>query len=72
MIPNKEKEECHYLAVKKHSTLLRRITSKHHGDFCSLNSFHSSVTDNKLKSHRNQTYFISWKRSYEKFCKSLT
>ena len=30
MIPNKEKEEWYYLAVKKLSTLLRGITSKHH------------------------------------------
>ena len=28
-IPNKEKEGLYYLAVKKLSALLRRITSKH-------------------------------------------
>ena len=33
MIPNEEKEGWHYLTVKKLSTLLRGITSKHHGDF---------------------------------------
>ena len=41
MIPNKEKEGWHYLAVKKLSTLLRGITSKHHGDFYCLNCLHS-------------------------------
>ena len=33
MIPNEEKEGRNSLAVKKLSTLLRGITSKHHGDF---------------------------------------
>ena len=34
MIPNEGKEgQRHYLTVKKLSTLLRRITLKHHGDF---------------------------------------
>ena len=37
MIPSKEKEGQHYLAVKKLSALLRGITSKHNGDFYSLN-----------------------------------
>ena len=50
MIPNEEKEVWHYLAVKKLSTLLRGITSKHHGDFYCLNSPHSFRTENKLKS----------------------
>ena len=51
MIPNEEKEVWHYLAVKKLSTLLRGITSKHHGDFYCLNCPHSFRTENKLKSH---------------------
>ena len=34
MIPNEHKEAWGYLAVKQLSTLLRGITSKHHGDFC--------------------------------------
>ena len=51
MIPNKEKEGWHYLAVKKLSTLLRGITSKHHGDFYCFNCLHSFRTGNKLKSH---------------------
>ena len=46
-----EKEGWHYLAVKKLSTLLRGITSKHHGHFYCLNCLHSFVTENKLKSH---------------------
>ena len=33
MIPNEEKEGWHYLLVKNLSTLLRRITSKHHSNF---------------------------------------
>ena len=37
MISNEKKEWWHYLAVKKLSTLSRRITSKHHGDFYILN-----------------------------------
>ena len=49
MIPNKEKEGWYYLAVKKLSTVLRGITSKHHGDFYCLNCLHSSRTENKLK-----------------------
>ena len=36
---------------KKLSTLLRGITSKHHGDFHCLNSLYSFRTKNKLKSH---------------------
>ena len=51
MIPNEEKEGWRYLAVKKLSTLLRGITSKHHGDFHCLNCLHSFRTENKLKSH---------------------
>ena len=51
MIPNEEKEGWHYLAVKKLSTLLRGITSKHHGDFYCLNCLHSLRAENKLKSH---------------------
>ena len=33
MIPNKEKERWHYLAVRKLSALLRGITPKHQGEF---------------------------------------
>ena len=51
MISSKRKEGWHYLAVKILSTLLRKITSKHHGDFYCLNSLHSFRTENKLKSH---------------------
>ena len=50
-IPNEEKEGWHYLEVKKLSTLLREITSKHHGDFYCLNCLYSFRTENKLKSH---------------------
>ena len=46
MIPNEEKEGWHYLAVKKLSTLLRGITSKHCGDIYYLNYLHSFRTEN--------------------------
>ena len=49
MISNGEKGRWHYLAVKKLSTLLRGIFSKHHGDFYCLNCFHSFATENKLQ-----------------------
>ena len=51
MIPNEEKEVWHCLTVKKLSALLHGITSKHKGDFYSLNCLHSFRTENKLKSH---------------------
>ena len=51
MIPNEEKEGWHYRAVKKLFTLLRGITSKHHGDFYCLNCLHSFRTEYKLTSH---------------------
>ena len=50
MIPNKEEERWHYLSVKKLSALLKRITSKDHGDFYGLNYLYSFKTD-KLKSN---------------------
>ena len=49
-IPNGE--EWHYFAVKIPSTLLRRITSKHYGDFYCMNCLHSFRTKNKLESHK--------------------
>ena len=57
MISNEEKEGWPYFAVKKLSTVLRRITSKHHGDLYCLNCLHSFRKENKL-------------RSYEKVCKN--
>ena len=51
MITNEEKEDWHYLAVKKLLTLLRGITSKHHSDFYRLNCLHYFATKNKLESH---------------------
>ena len=50
MIPNGV-EQC-YLAVKKPSTLLRRITSKHHSNFYFLNCLHFFSTENKPVSHK--------------------
>ena len=49
MIPNEK--GWHYLAVKKLSALLRRITSKHNGKFYCLNCLHSFRTENKLECH---------------------
>ena len=52
MISNRETDkvksegrQLHYLAVKKQLTLLRGITSKHHGHFSCLNSLHSIATE---------------------------
>ena len=59
----------HYLAVKKLSTLLHRITSKHKGDFYCLNCFHCFRTENKLKSHEKVSknkYFCGIVMSLEK------
>ena len=47
-----EGRRWHYLKVNKISTLLKGITSKHHGDFYCLNCFHSFATENKLQSHK--------------------
>ena len=47
-----EGKKWHYLAVKKLSTLLKGITSKHDGDFCCLNCFQSYTTKNKVKKHK--------------------
>ena len=44
MIPNEGKEGRLCLAVKKPSSLLRRITLKHHGDFHCLNCLLSFAT----------------------------
>ena len=40
--------QWHYLAVKKISTLLRRIKSKHHGDFFVSTAFILSQQKTKL------------------------
>ena len=50
MIPNEEKEGWNYIAVKKLSTLLGGITSKHHGDFYCLN-FLQKINLNLMKKH---------------------
>ena len=48
----RQRRQLLYLAVKKLSALLRRITSKHYGDFYYLNCFYSFATETKLKSHK--------------------
>ena len=50
MIPNGV--ERFYLAAKKSSTLLRRITSKHHSNFYFLNCLPFFSTENKPVSHK--------------------
>ena len=42
---------CHCLAVKSISGLLRGITSNHNGDFYCLNCFHAYTTEKKLRKH---------------------
>ena len=49
---NTNREGWHYLAVKKLSGLLRRITSKQYGYFYCLNCLFSLATKNKLESHK--------------------
>ena len=47
-------KKWHYLAEKKKlSALLRRIISKHEGDFYCLNDFHSYSVKNKPKKHKD-------------------
>ena len=46
-------KKWHYLAVKIFSALIRRITSKHEGDFYCLNCFQSYTKENKLKNHKS-------------------
>ena len=46
-------KKWHYLVVKSLAALLIGITSKHDGDFCCLNCFHSYSTKDKLKKHEN-------------------
>ena len=41
-------EKWHYLAVRRLSALLRRITSNHNGDFYRLNCLHSYRTKNMV------------------------
>ena len=53
MISNGDKK-WHYLAVKILSTLLRGITSRHHGEFYCLKFVHSFATENKLQSHKRE------------------
>ena len=42
----------HYLSVKKLSSLIKGIPSKHKGDFYCVNCLHSFRTKNKLESHK--------------------
>ena len=46
-----DSKKWHYLAVKSLPTLLRGMTSHHHGDVYCLNCFCSYSTKHKLKKH---------------------
>ena len=46
MIPNKEKEDCYYFAVKNYLHNWKEL-QKYNGDVYGLNSFHSFRTENK-------------------------
>ena len=48
LIPNKEKDGCYYVALKKLPTLLRGISSIHHVHFYCLYYLHSSRTEINL------------------------
>ena len=51
MIPNKEKEEWHYLLIKKLALLLHGITSKHKGDFYCFVLLEQKINLNLLKKY---------------------
>ena len=44
------KKGWHYIAVKRLSELLRRVTSQHNGDYYSINCLHSFRRKGKLES----------------------
>ena len=46
-------KRCHYLAIKRLSTLLRRIASNHYVDFYCFNCLHPYGTKGKIKKHEN-------------------
>ena len=79
MIPNEEKEGWYYLAVKKLSALLHRITSKNKGDFYCLDCLHSFRTENKLEMStiwafdniENKHTLYRGKDCVKKFCEFL-
>ena len=45
-------KNCHYLAVKTLSRLLRGISSNHNSDYYCLNCFHFYRTENKVNVHK--------------------
>ena len=57
MITNGEGRQ--YLAVKKLSALLRKITSRHHSDFYCLNCLHSVATENKHEFHKKNCLMVA-------------
>ena len=57
-------KKWHYSAVKKLSTLLKGITSKHNGDFYCLHCFQSYTAENKLKKHNGDFYCLNCFQSY--------
>ena len=65
IILNDEKESCHYIAVKKLSTLLHGITSKHKGNFYWLNCLRSFRTENKLQTSHEKVWLNEVGSSYD-------
>ena len=51
-----ENNHWHYRAVSRISGLLKETTSRHNGDFYSLNCFHSYSTENRLKKHKENCH----------------
>ena len=52
-------KKWHYLFVKRLSELLKRIISKHDGDFYCLNCFYSFTSENALKNMKTFARIIT-------------
>ena len=65
MIPNKEIEGWHNLAVKKLSALLKIITSKDNGCSYCLNCLHSFRMKNKHNSHEKLCKYKNFLWNYD-------
>ena len=65
IILNGEKESWHYIAVKKLSTLLHGITSKHKGNLYWLNCLYSFRTENKLQTSHEKVWLNKVGSSYD-------
>ena len=52
-------EGYHYLTVKETISVIKMITSKHHGDICCLSCLHSFATGNKHESDLKIKIFVT-------------